>query len=239
AEIHTSCSQDILGDTFDGGIVVIGYTDMEGNVTGLDGCVPAVECECKGGLEQLIVSYSGGSGTALVSNSGTVTDNGDGTYTIYDNGNKLEKNLELSNGSDTAEIHTSCSQDILGDTFDGGIVVIGYTDMEGNVSGINGCGGPTRMVGEIKAGNTNKLKNSFQAQIWPNPSQNMFNLKMVNSVSNESFKLELFDFSGKLLLTEEYNPNEEFSFGNNLKTGLYFLNITQGENKQTIKLLKN
>ncbi|MBU2939762.1 hypothetical protein KO494_09450, partial [Lacinutrix sp. C3R15] len=100
AEIHTSCSQNILGVTFSGGMQVVHYTDTEGNSSDLvEGCssveVPG-DCECKGGLEQLIVSYSGGPGAALVSNSGTVTDNGDGTYTIYDNGNKLEKNLELS-----------------------------------------------------------------------------------------------------------------------------------------------
>ncbi|MFD2542259.1 T9SS type A sorting domain-containing protein [Lacinutrix gracilariae] len=240
AEIHTSCSQDILGVTFSGGIQVVHYTDTEGHSSDLvEGCssveVPG-ECECKGGLEQLIVSYSGGPGATLVSNSGTVIDNGDGTYTIYDNGDKLEKNLELSNGSDTAEIHTSCSQDILGVTFEGGIVVVGYTDMEGSVVGVNGefCN-PAPEKSQVKL---NSVSNSLQVQVSPNPSQNTFRIKMDNAVPNKNYKLQLLDISGKLLLSEEHNPNEEFSFGSDLKTGMYFLNIIQGDQKQTIKLLK-
>ena len=38
AEIHTSCSQDILGVTFAGGITVTGYVDSEGSVSDIETC---------------------------------------------------------------------------------------------------------------------------------------------------------------------------------------------------------
>ncbi|WP_452225251.1 T9SS type A sorting domain-containing protein [Lacinutrix chionoecetis] len=142
AQIHTSCSQEILGVTFAGGIQVIGYVDSQGSVSTIDTCPsapPTDDCECNGGLNEITVAYPGGSGAILTSNSGTVVDNGDGTYTISNNGTKLEKNFELSDGTSVAEIHTSCSQDILGVTFAGGIQVIGYVDSQGSVSSIDTC----------------------------------------------------------------------------------------------------
>ncbi len=142
AEIHTSCSQDIIGVTFSGGVTVEAYIDTEGNITTVDGCsqteVEGPDCECKGGLTEVTIEYSGGAGAFISSNSGTVNDNGDGTYTISNNGVKLDKNLEIYAGGNTAEFHTSCSQEILGVTFSG-VTVIGYIDTEGSVTSIETC----------------------------------------------------------------------------------------------------
>ena len=100
-----------------------------------DSSIP--NCPCSGGLTELTFSYSGGS--SISTNSGSVTNNGDGTYTISNNGVKIEKDLKIYTSSGTSAIHTSCSQNLLGLTFNG-VTVIGYVDNDGNQASIaNGC----------------------------------------------------------------------------------------------------
>ncbi|RAJ13469.1 T9SS type A sorting domain-containing protein [Olleya aquimaris] len=103
----------------------------------IDVIVP--DCDCQGGMVELTFAYSGGG--SITTNSGTITDNGDGTYTVSNNGLKLEKNLQIvTSGCYTAAIHTSCSQDVLGVTFTGGVQVVGYVDSEGNSASLtDGC----------------------------------------------------------------------------------------------------
>ena len=101
-----------------------------------DGSIP--DCPCEGGLNEITFAYAGG-GT-VTTNSGTVTDNGDGTYTVSDGGAKLDSSLEISTNNNVASIHTSCSQDLLGITFSGGVYIIGYVDNNGNSASIaDGC----------------------------------------------------------------------------------------------------
>ncbi len=101
--------------------------------------VLAPDCACEGGMTEVTFTYSGGG--SITTNTGSITNNGDGTYTVSDNGLKLDKNLEIvTNGCNTAQIHTSCSQDVLGVTFTGGVQVIGYVDTDGNSASLtDGC----------------------------------------------------------------------------------------------------
>lgn len=78
--------------------------------------------KCKG-IKSLTLEYSGGAGADVTVDKGTITDNGDGAYTISpENGKeKLDANTKIYvDGELNTEIHTSCSQplnvgDIYGD----------------------------------------------------------------------------------------------------------------------------
>jgi hypothetical protein len=236
AEMHTSCSQDILGDTF-AGVTVLAYTDNYGNTSSLEGCTttPTTEsCDCKGGLVEVTFSYNG-DGNLLTTNSGSITNNGNGTYTVSDAGEKLEKNLEISTGTDLAEVHTSCSQDILGITFGGGLTVVGYTDNYGNTCS---TGSGLDKVGSAKKPITEASIEGFRIKTWPNPSNTNFNLDIKTNNKLDTVDIVVMDITGKRVHFETFNYNKAYTFGDNLKTGVYFVRVTQGINNKTIKLIK-
>ena len=143
--IHTSCSQDISGQTF-GNFKVNGYTDGEGNVCNNEDCL--APCECHGKMKNLTLLYNGPSGVTV-----TAWDDDDNSAILiatFDNvqdgqvlfvsaedldDEEFETNTYLYiNGNNEQKIHTSCSQDILGEDY-GPLTVIGYTDGQGSSCG--------------------------------------------------------------------------------------------------------
>ena len=133
--------------------------DMSDVVTGEDCTVSAAEehavwlsnyitsttggtdCQCEGKMQNFTVKYTGTSGVYLkaydkkferlimkkwnVKNGDIITVNG------YDHKGRLDSKTNLVVGNKSYEIHTSCSVDILGETF-GPFKVISYTDGEGS-----------------------------------------------------------------------------------------------------------
>jgi hypothetical protein len=247
AEIHTSCSQDILGVTFSGGITVVGYVDTEGSVTSIETCPVTVECDCSGGLVEMTFEYAGEGIPST--NSGTITDNGNGTYTVYDNGVKLEKDLEITVVGGLAEIHTSCSQDILGVTFAGGVKVIGHVDANGNVCTISSS---SRSAGRSGAENENvndkqevaideiqDVISGFNVKAWPIPSDNAFNIRVASDNRNDKVAIQVIDITGKLVLVDSFDANKLYQFGTKLQSGIYFVRIKQGNNLQIKRVVKH
>jgi hypothetical protein len=78
---------------------------------------------------------------------------------------------------------------------------------------------------------------SFTTNVWPNPSTNSFNLE-VQSTSNEKVVLNVFDLNGHLLSNLNANSNQPTSFGKDLKAGTYLVLVRQGNNSNTIKVVK-
>lgn len=77
----------------------------------------------------------------------------------------------------------------------------------------------------------------FTTTVWPNPSTNSFNLE-VQSTSDENVILTVFDINGHLIFTFNANSNQPTSFGKDLKTGTYLVLVKQGNNSNTIKVVK-
>ena len=253
AEIHTSCSQDILGVTFAGGITITGYVDSEGSVSDIATCpVAPVECDCSGGLKSVTVAYLG-SGN-LSTNSGVISDNGNGTFTISTS-DKLEKDLKISvNGIIEAVIHTSCSDDILGNVNatkslfgdsgnfpdpedgdnNGTFLVISHTDSNGNICSID-YNSPFRIgaIAEEPA-----VISKFSVNAWPNPSDNQFYIKVLSPNIKDKVNIEVFDMRSRTIHKDQFNGALDYSFGQNLNAGLYFVRIQQGDSVETIKLMK-
>jgi len=121
------------------------HVNWEGNAY-CDSCPveypePEPNCECKKGMTSVTVSYSGGAGADVTGWDATVIDNGDGTYTLTQDGDKLDKDIwfAVDGNNWTSKIHTSCSKDILGQSFGQGITVVSYIDTVGNLSSIDTC----------------------------------------------------------------------------------------------------
>lgn len=87
--------------------------------------------------------------------------------------------------------------------------------------------------------NVNDLENDFEVQIFPNPNQGDFNLKIKNT-SQEKFQIEILNLNGKELFSLSENiPEGDFLAPINLNTlpqGVYYLKI-KNSSKLMIKRL--
>jgi hypothetical protein len=74
--------------------------------------------------------------------------------------------------------------------------------------------------------------------VSPNPSPNHFNVT-INSKSAEKIKIRLVDYNGKVLKTiEDVRPQQIVRIGDELKAGVYFIEVMQGGSIETRKVIK-
>ncbi len=145
-KIHTSCSKYILGRTV-GDFTVLSWTDEGGNTC--DETVPPIEsCNCSDMIELTldyvgpdggyVTAYFDGVGTEVLGTFGPLATGTRFSVISWDVGqNKLKNDTDfVVNGSATS-IHTSCSEDITGVTFDNVLTVVGWLGEDGQVCGVS------------------------------------------------------------------------------------------------------
>ena len=78
----------------------------------------------------------------------------------------------------------------------------------------------------------------FTITALPNPSRNFFTLK-IQSNSNDVLQLKVMDVSGRIVETRNgIAVNTTFHIGTNLRAGVYFAHVTQGKQRQIVKLVR-
>ena len=113
--------------------------------------------------------------------------------------------------------------------------VKGYTKVKGLTHNTTTCGVGNRLIDENK--NTFSAFKFMDINISPNPSNTLFNIKAtINEPTPVNVKV--LDLEGKTINTFIINPNKNFSFGKELKAGTYFIQIQQGRNTTTKKVVK-
>ena len=79
---------------------------------------------------------------------------------------------------------------------------------------------------------------NFHVKAYPNPSENQFTIQ-VEGGSNEKVQVSVYDAVGRLVKKIEKTDNSsQIRFGEDLKIGAYFVEVRQGVNRKTIKLVK-
>lgn len=78
---------------------------------------------------------------------------------------------------------------------------------------------------------------TFSIKLFPNPTQSSFNL-LVNSLDKTDVQVKVFNSTGQLVKSIKGIAGQTTSFGNELKSGMYFIEVVQGVNKRTVKLIK-
>lgn len=73
--------------------------------------------------------------------------------------------------------------------------------------------------------------------VTPNPSTSSFKLT-VNSILNQAIRIKLIETSGKIIKIMNMEPGQTINFGNELETGIYFLEIEQGGIHKTERIVK-
>jgi len=78
----------------------------------------------------------------------------------------------------------------------------------------------------------------LNVSVNPNPSSNSFALR-IETKSNASITVTITDNFGQVVERyERITALNVLRFGDNLKTGIYFVEIRQGEQRKTLTVLK-
>jgi PKD repeat protein len=110
----------------------------------------------------------------------------------------------------------------------------------------------TRLSGGSIIVHTSKDKNStksietkstlilseFSLKTWPNPSDSYFNIKVKTINTTDRVFIKVYDTNSRLVHFAEFNSNQEYQFGKNLEGGVYFVNISQKNRLQSIRVIK-
>ena len=94
-------------------------------------------------------------------------------------------------------------------------------------------------IGPILGVDEFSLEESFI--VYPNPNNGEFNIKL-KSRSNQDINVEVFDIRGRSVLNKTYTNNGDFNQSINLsdvQSGMYLINVNDGERKATKKIIIN
>lgn len=84
--------------------------------------------------------------------------------------------------------------------------------------------------------NINSNKSNFNFSLFPNPTSKSF--KLVFSENESNIDLRLLTTSGAIIKEEKFSTIQSIEWEFNGPSGLYFLEISNGSNLETIKLIK-
>ena len=94
---------------------------------------------------------------------------------------------------------------------------------------------PALTNGEYAPSKDNRI--SLESSVYPNPSTSGFTLRVPTN-SNNPIQVRITDLNGKNLLTYKGAANQLLKFGEHFSTGVYMVEIIQGDNKKTLKAIK-
>ena len=60
----------------------------------------------------------------------------------------------------------------------------------------------------------------------------------IRSASDEKIEVDLYDITGRFLSKLNAVENQVYSFGDDLRPGVYLVEIIQGQQRKTIKVVK-
>ena len=115
------------------------------------------------------------------------------------------------------------------------IVLEAFINVGGNPVSVGEIQQYLNMVVELESGiYTYSISEGMGIQVNPNPFQNSINIT-TNSISNNN--LHIFDISGKEVIYIESFKQENLDISY-LQSGVYFLQIENGKNTETVKIMK-
>lgn len=118
-------------------------------------------------------------------------------------------------------------------TFQGWYDYSVYTDVVGTLYQVESF----QVFGEINNVN-NEVKGSFEAQLYPNPTNGNLSIKLANS-KNTMLDAKIMDATGKQVHTTSLKNGDNQISLEHLVKGVYFVKITEGDTMRTYKIVKN
>ena len=160
---------------------------------------------------------------------------GDGTFQATASGGSGGYTYSINNGPYTPNnIFTNLSA---------GAYTISVQDAHGcitTISGImpDGTGRCQAIIAQQFADNSNAETNQFKINVFPNPSITSF-LVTIQSKSNANVELVVSDMYGRTVYEQTGSANAQYRFGDHFASGMYIVKVIQGNNVQTLKVIKS
>jgi hypothetical protein len=83
------------------------------------------------------------------------------------------------------------------------------------------------------------VNNDLEIKANPNPTRSFFNVEVKSSNINSEMTLRIFNSDGQLLeVTNNLRYGQILQVGNNLKAGSYLIEVIQGNQRKTLKVIK-
>ena len=78
---------------------------------------------------------------------------------------------------------------------------------------------------------------SMSVKLFPNPTTSNFNLQVVTA-GKEEITARVLDIQGRFIQSVKVAPNQTLSLGSALKAGAYFIEVRQGKEVKTTRVMK-
>jgi hypothetical protein len=116
--------------------------------------------------------------------------------------------------------------------------------------GTNGCAGAkkvlklvttgcvTQLISRTNVPSTIKMSiDPMKINVYPNPTTNAFQM-FVKTPSTSKITMRILDVQGRLIKTNSFNSDETIAFGNDLKSGVYMVEVREGNVLKTVRVVK-
>jgi hypothetical protein len=107
-----------------------------------------------------------------------------------------------------------------------------------------GCAGAKRVLKLVTTGCSTPIAKtagtsatSMSVMVFPNPTTTSFNVKVITA-ERDAITASIFDMQGRIIRQVTINPYETVSVGADLRPGTYTIQIRQGKNVTTSRMLK-
>src|SRR5437868_9138186 len=82
------------------------------------------------------------------------------------------------------------------------------------------------------------VREVFDVKVYPNPTVTDFKILVISSNNTDPIQVRLIDMSGVVRAVSTNPMKGIFTMGANLTGGTYLAEVTQGKNKQVLKVIK-
>ena len=119
--------------------------------------------------------------------------------------------------------------------FESRINGVAVSNSQGSINLLPNCNAVTTTT--MKTAETKATDETIQATIFPNPTENHFKLR-VTTPSPEAINAKVTDISGRLIKEMKVITPQLTQFGDELKNGIYFIEVRQGRRRVILKIEK-
>ena len=116
--------------------------------------------------------------------------------------------------------------------------------------GTNGCAGTKKVLKLVTTGCVTQLitrnnlpstiktsTDPMSVNVYPNPTANAFQM-FVKTPTASKITMLVLDVQGRLIKTISFNSDETIAFGNDLKSGVYMVEVREGNVLKTVRVVK-
>ena len=82
------------------------------------------------------------------------------------------------------------------------------------------------------------IQNNMEVKVFPNPSTVSFNLLVQNSASTSNVKVRVLDLQGRPIKSISVTPNQTITLGAEFKSGVYMLEVRDGDAVKVTRIVK-